>query len=131
MENTTSRLAIAIQNLPSYEIDWEDRSPQKNRSSLIESDILASDDDGIQLHDRMVKFVQSFLVKKLKSLSDLVQFAPPPSQSTPAHKSDVVPLQLLFEDEKSIDSNIQILNQFAKDANLDGNPQVCLEHYTK
>lgn len=124
MENTTSRLAIGIRNFPPFEIDWAEKSPQKNRCNLLETDILPSDDDGIQLHDSIMKFVQSFLVKKLKSLSDLLQFVPSSSQSIPAQKSDVVPLQLLFQDEKSIDSNIQILNQFAKDADLDGNPQV-------
>ena len=57
------------------------------------------------------------------SLSDLAQFVPPDS-SPPAQKSEVVPLKLLFRDEKSIDETIQILVHYIKDADLDGTPQV-------
>ncbi len=122
IENTTTRLAVRIHNYPPYEIDWNDTSPQRSRCSLGENDILPSDEDARNLNEHMLKFVMSFIVKKLRSLSDLAQFLP--SESFPAHKSEIIPLKLLFRDEKSIDENIQILVQYTKDANLDGSPQV-------
>lgn len=124
MENTTSRIAIRIQNYPPYEVDWADNSSQRSRRDLREKDILPNDEDGQILYDHMLKFVMSFTVKKLKSLSDLLQFLPSPSDCSHAHKSEVVPLKLLFMDEKSIDENIQILVQYTKDASLDGSAQV-------
>ena len=124
MENTTSRLAIQIQNYPPYEVDWADNSAQKARCDLEEKDILPNDEDGQQLYDHMLKFVMSFLVKKLESLSDLCQFLPSAVERSTC-KSEIVPLMLLFRDEKSIDENIQILVQYTKDAELDGSPQVC------
>ena len=51
MENTTSRLAIRIQNYPPYEVDWADNSAQKARCDLEEKDILPNDEDGQQLYD--------------------------------------------------------------------------------
>ena len=62
-------------------------------------------------------------MKHLESLHDLAQFLPSKS-SLPAHKTEVIPLKLLFKDEKFIDENIQILVQYTKDADLDGSPQV-------
>lgn len=137
MENTTSRLAICIRNFPPYEVNWDDRSPQKSRHDLTERDILPSDEDSEYLYDHMLKFMMSFIVKELKCLSDLAQFIPSAVQQS-CQKSEVVPLKLLFRDEKSIDENIQILVQYAKDAALNGSPQVylslinlgCLQKYS-
>ena len=115
MENTTSRLAVRVHKYPPFPFQWNDKSPQMSRCEA----------DGDCLRDHMLKFMMSFMVKELKSLSDLAQFVPSPTMS-PAHKSEILPLKLLFRDEKSIDENIQILVQYIKDASLDGSPQV---HY--
>ena len=123
MENTTSRLAVRVTKHPPFEFQWSDTSSQQSRSELDETDILPSEADGACLHARMVKFMMSFMVKELVSLSDLAQFVPSDS-SPPVQKSEVVPLKLLFRDEKSIDETIQILVHYIKDAHLDGTPQV-------
>ena len=123
MENTTSRLAVRVTKYPPFEFQWNDKSSQWSRSELDETDILPSEADGACLHARMVKFVMSFVVKEFASLSDLAQFVPSDS-SLPIQKSEVVPLRLLFRDEKSIDETIQILVQYIQDAELDGTPQV-------
>ena len=73
----------------------------------------------------MIKFMISFIVKELVCLSDLSQFVPSDAcSSLSVQKSEVVPLKLLFRDEKSIDEIIQILVQYIQDADLDGAPQV-------
>ena len=71
----------------------------------------------------MMNFMMEFFVKELKSLSDLCQFLPA-KQRPPVHKSVVMPMKLLFQDEKYTDENIQIMLQLVKDANFDGSPQV-------
>lgn len=122
MENTTTRLAVRIQTHPPYQVDWSSKTPQKSRCHLQESDILPSDHDAEHLNTYMLSFVMSFIVKKLKSLSDLDQFLP--TESFHAQKSEVVPLKLLFRDEKLTDENIHILREYAKEAKLDGSPQI-------
>ena len=72
----------------------------------------------------MNKFMMSFIVKELVSLSDLSQFVPSDTCSSPSVQKSVVPLKLFFRDEKSIDETIQSLVQYIKDADLDGAPQV-------
>ena len=123
MENTTTRLAIRIQNHPPFSFSWDDNTPQKSRSDLKEEDILPNEEDGYHLHQRMISFMMKFLVQELHSLSDLRQFLPT-KQQPPVHKSEVMPMKLLFRDEKYTDENIQIMLQLLKDANLDGSPQV-------
>ena len=123
MENTTSQLAVRMYKYPPFPFQWDDKSPQMSRGDLKEKDVLPSEGDGDCLRDHMLKFMMTFIVKEFKSLTDLAHFIP--SQSVPpAHKSEVLPLKLLFRDEKSIDENIQILVQYIKDAASDGSPQV-------
>ena len=123
MKNTTSRLAVRVRKYPLFKFQWSDTSSQKSRSELDEKDILPSEADGACLHTRMIKFMMSFIVKEFVSLSNLAQFIPSESVS-PVQKSEVVPLKLLFRDEKSTDETIQILVRYIKDADLDGTPQV-------
>lgn len=123
MENTTTRLAVQLQNHPPFPFSWDDNTPQKSRSELKEDEILPNEDDGHHLYQRMMNFMMEFLVKELKSLSDLRQFLPS-QPHPPVHKSVVMPMKLLFRDEKYTDENIQIMLQLLKDANLDGSPQV-------
>ena len=128
MENTTSRLAVRITKFPPFEFEWNDTTSQRSRSQLSETDILPSEADGADLHARMIKFMMSFIVKELVSLSDLSQFVPSDAfSSLSVQKSEVVPLKLLFRDEKSIDETIQILVQYIQDADLDGAPQVRIQ----
>ena len=123
MENTTTRLAVQIQNHPPFPFSWDDTSPQKSRRELKEEDILPNESDGHHLYQRMLTFMMEFLVKELTSLSSLRQFLPA-KQNPPVHKSVVMPMKLLFRDEKYTDENIQIMLQLFKDGDLDGSPQV-------
>ena len=50
MLNATSRLAISIQHLPEWEVDWDDTKPQKSRRELQLHDILPSEADGEEFH---------------------------------------------------------------------------------
>ena len=76
MKNTTTRLAVQIQNHPPFPFSWGDNTPQKSRSELKEKEILPNEDDGHHLYQRMINFMMEFLVKELKSLSDVRQFLP-------------------------------------------------------
>ena len=80
-------------------------------------------EDGRQLFERAVQYVTQVLVEEFPNLADLKQFVAMPS-STPAHKSTIVPMSLLFNDEKYIDENIQILQGYMRECSLNGNPQV-------
>ena len=123
MENTTTRLAVQIEKHPPFPFSWDDKSPQKSRSELKEEDIIPNEDDGHHLYQRMLNFMMEFLVQECKCLSDLRQFLPAKQHPT-VHKSVVLPMKILFRDEKYTDENIQIILQLFKDANLDGSPQV-------
>ena len=71
MLNATSRLAISIQHLPEWEVDWDDTKPQKPRRELQLHDILPSEADGEEFHRRAVHFVMQLLVAEFDSLSKL------------------------------------------------------------
>ena len=60
MENTTTRLAVQIENYPPFPFSWDDNTPQKPRSELTEEEILPNEDDGHHLYQRMVKFMMEF-----------------------------------------------------------------------
>ena len=126
IENTTTRLAVQIQNHPPFPFPWDDNAPQKSCSELKEENILPNEDNGHHLYQQMMNFMMDLLVNEHKSLSDLCQFLPT-KQHPPAHKSVVMPMKLLFRDEKYTDENIQIMLQLLKDANLDGSPQVYVQ----
>ena len=123
LENTTTRLAIRVQNYPPFQFSREDNTPQKSRSQLSEDDVLPNEEDGRHLHQRMLDFMMRFLVNEFPSLSDLRQFLPT-KQQPQAQRSEVLPMKLLFRDEKYIDENIQILLQLYEDAKLKGTPQM-------
>ena len=130
MKNTTSRLAVRIQNYPPFPFQWNDATPQKSRGDLDEKDIVASDEVGVVLRSHMLTFMKTFMVQELISLSDLAQFIPS-SPPLPANKSEILPLKLLFRDEKYIDENIQILLQYMKETSSEGSPQVIIVHTRK
>ena len=124
MLNATSRLAISIQHLPEWEVDWDDTKPQKSRRELQLNDILPSEADGEEFHRRAVHFVMQLLVSEFDSLSNLSRYVPPEKPLFPATKTNVVPMRLLFRDEKYTSENVEILKETAKDAGLQGRPQV-------
>ena len=130
MQNTTARLAIELQKLPPFSFDWSDTSPQRDRLSLKVDDILASEEDGMILHSRMVSFMMNFLVENFSSLNNLKHFLRTQTSQKKA-KSNVLPMKLLFQDESRTDDNIQILQQLIQDAALNGDPQVSVLSLTE
>ena len=97
MLNAIARLAIAIQNFPDFEFSWSDSQPQRSRTSLSVSDFLPTESDGIVLQERATVYMMEFLVTHFSSLAGLL---PPKEQVHPVQKSHVVPMKLLFKDEK-------------------------------
>ena len=114
---------MEIKNLPQYEFDWDDHTPQCPVQTLSEEDILPSENDGVILYNRMVAYVRNFLIDTLDSLEHLRSSNHSPA--TRVQKSVVIPMKLLFRDEKYTDENIMILHQLISDAKLIGTHQVC------
>ena len=125
MLNLTARLAIRMQNLPDWDFDWSCTSPQRSRSSLTSEDFLPSADDGVQLKERAVLYMMETLVNEFPTLSHLKKFVPPRKSPHPTLKAEVVPMKILFHDEKYKAENIEILTDFMNTADLQGDKQVC------
>ena len=98
---------------------------QRIRSSLSVGDILPGAEEGKIFYDRAVLMVMELLVSKFKSLEVLKQLVPSRISPHPPSRSEIIPLKLLFHDEKYTSDTIVILQQFIQDAALDGTPQVC------
>lgn len=124
--NITSRVAVKIQNLPDWSIDWSDSTPQCSRQSLGIEDFLPTADDAGILQRRAINFMTRILVKEFSDLKDLRSYTPNKEQVQSVKKAEVVPMMVLFKDEKFITENIDIMSQLMEDANLSGNPEVCL-----
>ena len=92
MLNATSRLAVDIRHLPDWEVDWDDTKPQRSRKELHLQDVLPSEADGEEFHQRAVHFVMQLLVTEFDSLSDLKRHIPPEEPLFPATKTNVVPM---------------------------------------
>lgn len=123
--NITSRLAIRVKNLPDWNVDWSDTTPQRSRKSLTVSDFLPSVEDADHLMKRAKSFLMEFLAHEFIDLADLKPFVPEHQSPHPVCKSEVVPMKVLFKDEKYTAETIDILSQLMIDANLKCDPQVC------
>ena len=77
MLNVTARLAVKVQNLPDWEVDWDDITPQCSRSSLTCDNFLPSIDDATALEESALQYTMEFLTQEFDSLSDLKQYSPP------------------------------------------------------
>lgn len=125
MLNITARLAVRLKNIPVWDVDWSDTAPQRSRQSLDVSEILPSEEDAAQLHLRAVEYMMRFLVNEFKDLAGLKKYAPSHVPLHPATKSEVVPMTVLFKDEKYTAETIDILSKLIEDAALSGDSQVC------
>ncbi len=124
MLNVTTRLAISIQRIPSV-VNWSDYSPQGSRSDLTAADILPSCSDAAVVKERALSYLKNFLVDEFRDLKELRPFVHPMQSLAPVSKATVVPMKLLFKDEKYAAENVAILEQLVKDAKLVGNNEVC------
>lgn len=123
MLNTTTRLAVKIVNLPLWEFNCSDSTPQKERQEVTVDEILPNSSDGRELYNRAVKYIMQLLVEAFPSLGSLSSCVPVENTSSP-QKAEIVPMKLLFRDEKYTDETIQILQQYIQDCALTGTPQV-------
>ena len=124
MLNLTARLAVRIQNFPDWEFNWSDLKPQRSRSTLTGNNFLPSAEGGLKLKEFAVSYMMEILANEFSVLSDLKQFIPTRTSPHPSTVSEIVPMQILFRDEKYKSENIEILSQLIKDANLQGDKQV-------
>jgi len=124
MTNLTSRLAIKIRYLPDFSFSWTDNSPQRPRSSLRIDDFLPSEIDAAILKERSVHYIMSFLVENFSGLKHLSHLVPPTEPLHPIAPTEVVPMKILFKDEKYKSITIDILTQLLADADLNGDEQV-------
>jgi hypothetical protein len=129
MLNITSRLAVNLRHFPEWNIDWADTRPQKSQEALSVEDFLPCEADARELKERAVLFVMRFLVKEISSLSDLKDLVPPETPMHPVQKTEIIPMCVLFKDEKYTSETVDILAQLIIDANLNGQPQVHVIHY--
>ena len=127
MMNITSRLAIRIQHLPDWPVDWSDVTPVGSRLSLSLVDFMPTEEDAGYLQKRATGFMMRFLVREFSDLKDLARYAPDEEQVHTVDKSEVVPMMVLFKDEKFVSETIDIMAQLIEDAHLSGNPEVCIQ----
>ena len=64
------------------------------------------------------------LVTEFDSLSNLSRYVPPEKPLFPDTKTNVVPMRLLFRDEKYTSESVEILKKTAKGAGVQGSPHV-------
>lgn len=121
----TARLAVEIKNLPDWEVNWDDATPQCDPESLTISDLLPNEVDGTCLQKRAVHHIMNILAEEFPSLADIQPFLPP--SHVPYNgicKSKVVPMKILFKDEKYKSETTEILSRLVEDAQLSGKPEV-------
>lgn len=126
MLNVTARLAVRINNLPDWNVDWDDTTPQCPRSSLTIDHFLPSVDDAVALNDSAVQYTMEFLVQEFASLQDLKHHVPARKGLHPVQTPKVAPMAILFKDEKYKADTIEIIHQLMDDAKLSGKSEVCI-----
>ena len=162
MLNVTARLAVKVNNLPDWEVDWDDLTPQCSRSSLSCDHFLPSTEDATALEESAIQYTMEesaiqytmeesaiqytmeesaiqytmeesaiqytmeVLVQEFDCFKDLKCQVPSRESSHPAKTPTIVPMPILFKDEKYKAATIEIIRQLMKDANLSGRSEVCI-----
>lgn len=124
MLNVTARLAVRINNLPDWDVDWDDMTPQCRRSELGCDHFLPSLEDADALNEAAVQYTMDFLVQQFESLKGMRHHVPLHQSPHPVRRSSVAPMAILFKDEKYKAETIDIVRQLMEDAALIGNSQV-------
>ena len=124
MLNVTARLAVNIRYTPDDQFDWSDDKPQRSMESLTVSDFMLSESDAEEMSARATRYMMGFLVNNFSTFDDLKGFVPDEAPLHPVVKTEVIPMKILFRDEKYISETIEILTKLVEDAKLCGDPQV-------
>lgn len=124
MLNITARLAVNIRYTPDDQFDWSDDKPQRSMDSLTVADFMLSESDAEEMSTRATRYMMGFLVANFSTFSDLKEFVPDETPLHPVVKTEVIPMKILFRDEKYISETIEILTKLLEDAKLCGDPQV-------
>lgn len=124
MLNVTARLAVHVENLPDWDVDWSDNKPQRSRSSLSIDDFLPNSEDADSLNVMAVQYVMELLVQEFDCLKKLEHLVPGRKSPQPTRPATVAPMCILYRDEKYKDETIEILRELMTDAKLSGTPQV-------
>ena len=117
--NVTARLATRIRYMPDFPFDWSDSQPQRRRQSLTADDYLPSTDDATAIEESGVQYLMGFLADNFDDLTSLRKHVPSIQPIHPPKKSEVVPMKILFKDEKLKTDTIDILSHLLSDANLE------------
>ena len=128
MLNVTARLAVKIEHLPDWDVDWDDHQPQRPRSSLSYDDFLPSKGDAEAFNKAAIQYLMEFLVVEFKCLHHLKSLVPGRQSPHPVSSPTVAPMPILFRDEKYTAETVEILRDLMVDAKLSGNAQV--NYYT-
>ena len=126
MMNVTSRVAVQIKYLPQGVINWSDTQPQK-KSELAVHDVVPSESDGLMMFNRAVDYVMRFMASHFKALSKFATQVPQLKSPHVVSQSIVAPMKILHKDEKYTEANVEILEQIMSNAQLKGDPQVCIK----
>jgi hypothetical protein len=118
MLNLTARIAVEIKNLPDWDVDWNDRTPQRDPHTLTISDLLPGEGDGVELKKRATLHIMHVLVEEFPALAHLQSLLPSSPERETGVRSNVVPMKILFKDEKYKSETIEILTQLVKDAEI-------------
>ena len=90
---------------------------------------MLSESDAEEMGARAISYMMRFLVSNFSTFSDLKKFVPDEAPLHPVVKTEVIPMKILFRDEKYISETIEILTKLAEDAKLCGEPQVSILNY--
>ena len=111
MLNITARLALSIENLPDWDINWKDYTPQCSRDSLTISDFVSSVDDAV-INKSATLYIMEFLVQEFPFLCDLKRHVP---SRQPLHVTKKpTPMKVLFKDESIKQKQLKLLGNSLK-----------------
>ena len=90
---------------------------------------MLSESDAEEMGARAASYLMKLLVSNFNTFSDLKKFAPDEAPLHPVVKTEVIPMKILFRDEKYISETIEILTKLVEDAKLCGEPQVSIVNF--
>ena len=94
MLNVTARLSVKVNNLPDWEVDWDDLTPQCSRSSLSCDHFLPSTEDATALEESAIQYTMEVLVQEFDCFKDLKCQVPSRESSHPAKTPTIVPMPI-------------------------------------